>query len=255
MRSDAESRFRELLAYAEDDDDVVGLFVFGSRAREGFADDASDYDVGVVVREEALDAFDQRWPYEHGSPVEIASMTLAGLREHAEPGTSSEWARYQYVHVELLVDKSGQISPVLAKKAVLPEEQRRTIAADALDAYVNSTYRALRNHDRRLQLAARLDAAESVPHLLTAIFAFEGRVRPFNKYLEWELREHALREPAWTVEAFLPRIERISTGDAGEQRATFQDVERVARERGFGKVIDGWEPDVGWLRGESEYRR
>lgn len=210
MSSDAESRFRELLAYAEADDDVVALFVFGSRARQGFADDASDYDVGVVVREEALVAFDRRWPYEHGAPVEIASTTPAGLREHAEPGTSSEWARYQYVHVELLVDKSGEVSAVLAEKARLPEEHRRRIAANALGAYVNSTYRSLRNHDRGLHLAARLDAAESVPHLSTAIFAFEERVRPFNKYLEWELGEHALREPTWAAEAFLPRIERIS---------------------------------------------
>jgi predicted nucleotidyltransferase len=251
---DADSRFRELLAHAEDDDGVVGLFVFGSRAREGFADDASDYDVGVVLREEALKAFDERWPYEHGAPVEVASTTLAGLRDHAEPGTPSEWARYQYAHVELLVDKSGEVSAILAEKARLPEEHRRTIAADALDAYLNSTYRSLREHDRGLHLAARLDAAESVPPLLTAIFAFEQRVRPFNKYLEWELREHPLREPAWAVEPFLPRVERISAGDAGEQRAMFRDVERVAREHGFGEVIDGWEPDVTWLRGEAEYR-
>ena len=254
--SDApEARFRELVAYAERDQGVLALFVFGSRSRDGFADESSDYDVGVVVREEALEAFDERWPYEHGAPVEIASTTLAGLREHAEPGTTSEWARYQYAHVELLVDKSGEVSAVLAEKARLPEEHRRTIAAHALDAYVNSTYRSLRNHDRGLHLAARLDAAESVPHLLTAIFAFEGRVRPFNKYLEWELREHPLREPAWGAELFLPRLERISAGDAGEQRAMFRDLERVAREHGFGKVIDGWEPDVGWLRGDSEYRK
>jgi predicted nucleotidyltransferase len=187
VSADADSRFRELLAYAEDDDGVLGLFVFGSRSREGFADESSDYDVGVVVREDSLEAFDARWPYEHGAPVEVASTTLAGLRDHAEPGTPSAWARYQYAHVELLVDKSGEVSAILAEKARLPDEHRLSIAADALDAYVNSTYRSLRDHDRGLHLAARLDAAESVPHLLTAIFAFDERVRPFNKYLEWEL--------------------------------------------------------------------
>jgi hypothetical protein len=35
----------------------------------------------------------------------------------------------------------------------------------------------------------------------------------------------------------------------------FRDVERVARCRGFGEVIDSWEPDVDWLRGVAEYRR
>jgi hypothetical protein len=36
----------------------------------------------------------------------------------------------------------------------------------------------------------------------------------------------------------------------GAQQALFRDAERLAREHGFGEVIDGWEPDVAWLRGE-----
>jgi hypothetical protein len=31
----------------------------------------------------------------------------------------------------------------------------------------------------------------------------------------------------------------------------FADVEQLARAHGHGDVIDGWEPDVAWLRGES----
>jgi predicted nucleotidyltransferase len=71
VSTEAETRFRELLAYAQEDDTVLGLFVIGSRRREGFGDGSSDYDVGVVVRDEALEAFDARWPYEHGSSVVV----------------------------------------------------------------------------------------------------------------------------------------------------------------------------------------
>jgi hypothetical protein len=47
-------------------------------------------------------------------------------------------------------------------------------------------------------------------------------------------------------------LERIVvTGDVDEQRRLFRAVERHARERGLGGVIDGWEPDVAWLRGED----
>jgi hypothetical protein len=35
----------------------------------------------------------------------------------------------------------------------------------------------------------------------------------------------------------------------------FADLERAARRRGVGEVIDGWEPDVAWLRGDAEHRR
>jgi predicted nucleotidyltransferase len=254
VSDDGETRFRELVAYVEEDDAVLGLFVFGSRSRDGFADDASDYDVGVVVRDDALAAFDERWPHERGSKVEVASSTFSQLREHAEPGTPSEWARYQYVDADVLVDKTGELGPLLAAKARLPQGARRSIAAAALDQYINATYRSLKNAMRGLERAARLDAAESIPPFLTTIFAFEGRVRPYNKYLEWELRERPLAEPAWAADSLLPRIDAVAAGDAIAERALFRDVERAARGAGQGDVVDGWEPDLAWLRSGDRYR-
>jgi hypothetical protein len=231
---------------------VLGVFLIGSQSREGFADESSDYDAGVVVRDAALAAFDAEWPYRRGDAVEVMSSTLEGLRAHAELGTPSEWARYQYVHAKVLLDKTGGVSAVLAEKARLPEP--RTVAAEAIDAFVNSAYRSLRNRARGLERAAKLDAAESIPFLLTAVFALEGRVRPWNKYLEWELREHPLTESEWAAASFLERLDRLPNA-AAELHAMFVDLERVARRRGFGEVIDGWEPDVAWLRGEAEHRR
>jgi hypothetical protein len=228
---------------------VLGLFVIGSHSREGFADELSDYDVGVVVRNDAVQAFDARWPYKHGAPVEVLSSTLATLREHARPGTPSEWARYQYAHARVLVDKTGEVSAILAEKARLAEDEARELATEAIDSFVNSTWRSLRNRVRGLERAARLDAAESIPYLLTAIFALERRIRPFNKYLEWELREHPLADPRWQADALLPRIDRVGAADEGEQHAMFCDLEQAARSSGLGAVIDSWEPDVARLRG------
>jgi hypothetical protein len=179
------------------------------------------------------------------------SSTFSQLREHAEPGTTSEWARYQYVDVDVLVDKTGELRPLLAAKARLPDDGRRSIAAEALDEYVNATYRSLKNAMRGLERAARLDAVESIPPFLRAIFAFEGRIRPYNKYLEWELRTRPLAEPAWAADSLLPRLDAVAAGNASAQRALFRDVERAARIGGYGEVIDGWEPDVAWLRGEA----
>lgn len=99
-----------------------------------------------------------------------------------------------------------------------------------------------------------MDAAESIPPLLTAIFALEQRIRPFNKYLEWEVREHPLSDLRWRADALLPRVDRIAAGDAVEQHAMFRDVEAAARDRGLGAVIDGWEPDVAALRGDTAAR-
>lgn len=256
MPEQRESQFQAMLADARDDPDVLGVFLFGSRSRDGFADEQSDYDVGVVVvdREGALDAFDERWPYEHGAAVEIASTTLSGLREHGEYGSPTEWARYQYSHVAVLIDKSGEVETILRAKERVPEAVRARVVGEALDGYVNSTYRSLRNRMVGLEAAARLDAAESLPQALTAIFALEARVRPFNKYLEWELRLHPLGDPAWSADVLLPRLDAVLAGEAGEQHELFRDVERMARRHELAATIDDWQPDVAWLRGEAEYR-
>jgi hypothetical protein len=243
----AEERFLDLLAFAEASDDVLGLFVLGSRERGVGLDERSDYDVGVVLRDDDAQArFDEQWPLEHGAPVEVLSYTLDGLREHGAFGSPAEWARYQYAHVEARLDRTGGVlQRILDAKEEVPPDVRDDLVRRSLGAYVNSTYRSLR-------YGTRLDAAESVSPLLHAVFALESRVRPFNKYLEWELRHHPL--PAWHPDTLLALLERVLDGDADAQHELFRAVEHQARANGFGDAIDEWEPDVAWLRGVARYR-
>lgn len=97
------------------------------------------------------------------------------------------------------------------------------------------------------QLESRLDAAESVPWLLDVVFTLAGRVRPYNKYLPWELREHPLDVPEWSAGVFLPELERLLAGDAGAGRRTFAVVDREVRAWDAahdttvcGDAIDSW---------------
>ena len=177
-----------------------------------------------------------------------------GLRKHGEYGTPSAWARPQYARVSLLVDKAGEVAALLAQKRSVPDDVRDRVVREALGGYINSAYRSLRYGMVGATEGARLDAAESLPYVLTAAFAMDGRVRPFNKYLASELRLQPLSDPAWAAARLLPRLDAVLSGEVVEQHALFCDLERVARERGFGDAIDDWEPDVSWLRGEREYR-
>jgi predicted nucleotidyltransferase len=237
----------ELLAYCESSDDVIAAYLFGSRGRGVGVDDRSDWDVWIVARDEdALARVEKRFPLVHGNRVEVASSTLEGLRSHGAIGSRSEWARYQHAHVDVRVDKTkGELERVLAEKERIPPEHRDEVVRDALGGFVNSTYRSLR-------YGTRLDAAESIPHALRAIFALAGRVRPFNKYLDWELRHHPL--PGWQAQTLLPVIAGVLDRDQASQHELFRLVERDARVHGFDAEIDEWEPDVPWLRGESAYR-
>lgn len=57
----------------------------------------------------------------------------------------------------------------------------------------------------------------------------------------------------WSADALLPLVQAIvSTGAPDEQRARYRVVEKLARSRGLGEVVDGWEPDVAYLRGSRE---
>jgi len=75
-------------------------------------------------------------------------------------------------------------------------------------------------------------------------------VRPFNKFLRWELERFPLGSLMWSAEALLPRLEQVLDGNLGEQQRLFRDVEALAGARGHGDVIESWQPDVGSLRGE-----
>ena len=221
----------ELLARARDDENVIGVVVHGSRGRGLHVHDGSDWDVIVVVREPA-----GHYDSERGGELEAFELTsIAQLPKWMLPAVT--WTTPA-------LDKTGEVAAQLAEVTTVDP----ATAAEPLDAYVNSYYRSAKNARTGLELAALLDAQESIPYYLDFVFAAHGRVRPYNKWLEWELREHPLPVPLDLV-----RLERIAlTGDLDEQRALFRDTEALARSLGHGSTIDGWEPDVAWLRGEAK---
>ncbi len=143
--------------------------------------------------------------------------------------------------LEPQLDKTGEVAEALRVATTVDP----ATAGEPLDGYVNMLYRSLKNARVGLELATLLDAQESIPWFLQFVFTVHGRVRPYNKWLSWELEEHPL---PWND---LPRLEQIArTGDLAEQQALFRDAESLARERGLGAVIDSWEPDVALLRGD-----
>jgi nucleotidyltransferase-like protein len=234
--------FEELLEIARSREEVVGVYVFGSRGRDFMVDERSDWDVCVVLADsEARDTFAREFPSAHGDTLEIIPSTLEGLRND-----SSEHSRYAAAHADVVLDKTGgDVTRIVADLESLPSGTRDSVVREALDGYINQAYRSLR-------YGTRLDAVEAIPYALRTIFALEDRVRPYNKYLEWELRHHPLE--GWNADALLPLLDRVLTGEPRAQHELFNLIEPVARREGFGEVVDGWEPDVEWLRGQASYR-
>ena len=243
--------YDELVEIARTDDAIVGLVLTGSRGRGYAVTDGADWDVRLVVRDDIADDYRARYATRHGSLVEVVVLSRTEFEAAGAIGSATEWDRYSYVDAEVVVDDaSGTVTRLVRKKSILPPDDARAIAAERLDECVNCLYRAAKNARGGLEQEGRLDSAESIPPLLDFLFAVEGRVRPFNRFLRFELERRPFQDPAFAVESLLMRLPPLSCGDPVEQRRTFRDVEELARRHGLGDVIDGWEPDVGWLRGD-----
>jgi predicted nucleotidyltransferase len=250
--SSATDAYAELLARARADPAFVGVVVFGSRAVGEQLTDASDVDCFVIVdapREAA-----RRWQTAHGSAVEVWAMPLDAFRSHAEHGTETWWNRPSFIRARVDLDRlDGEIAAIVEAKRQLTAQEAASVAAHSLDDAINSIFRALKTAESGSRLASRLDGLESIPPLLTAAFALEARVRPWNKWLEHELTQAPLRSAALT--GVLGVVQDLSGEPTPERlRAAFRMLEIAAREAGHGEIVDGWEPDVAWLRGEVPQR-
>lgn len=245
----AQATFTAFAQRVTADPAVLGLVLKGSQAHQDMPTAHSDYDLYVIVDDQrptglrGLDGF-------RSAHLDLVVVPLSAFRTIGLPGDPTHWERYAFVHAQVLLDRcDGLITQLVARKAALEPDEARQKADDYLDGYVNSLYRSLKGHRDGQPDAAHLDAAESVPHLLTVLFALHHRVRPYNKYLRWELERQPLGATHWDAAVVLPRLRRIlADGDANTQRELFADIETAARSAGHDAVLDSWGSDLQLLR-------
>ncbi len=222
---------------------LLGLVLSGSAAR-GMATERSDLDVYVVLTDDAARARRTTW----STSVDEIPVSLSELEDVPPFASQGWWFRWSFAWAPTLLDRtSGRIPAAVRRQATLTPEESDAVLVDhdRLDGWINYAYRALKSDrdDRRLE--RRLDAAESMPWLLDVVFALAGRVRPYHKYLPWELHEHPL--PHWPADVLLPLLERTLDGDPAAIRETFARVRAgcaaydAARGRGRTReIIDSW---------------
>ncbi|MCZ0978373.1 hypothetical protein O1L60_01415 [Streptomyces diastatochromogenes] len=223
---------------------VLGLVLKGSRAHEGMTTEHSDHDLYVVLAEGVPTEL-TRFAGHRSRDLDLVLLTLDAFRAEGMPGHE----RYALARARVLLDRlDGGIARILAAKARLTADEASRAAARWLDAYANSLYRSLKNARDGHALAARLDAADSMSHLLELLFSLDRRPRPYNKYLEWELARYPL--PGWDTDTLLEAVGRIAgPGDVPAQHRLFARVEAAARRQGHGAVLDAWGEDLELMRG------
>ena len=227
-----------VLARAAADPGVRGVILTGSRAR-GTHSARSDYDVTVVVAEQAQ-------PWRHDTRTGTLDEVVCTVEALAD--TSVHWLRYSFRGAKVLLDRlDGGIAELVDRQATFSAEEAARHAGTHLDNYINQLYRCVKSRRDGFADAALLDEAESLPWLLETVFALHGRLRPYNKYLRWELENFPLPDP-WNAELMPDRVRTASL-------RLFPAVEALARRHGHGEEIDSWGSDIDLIRGFASSSR
>lgn len=203
--------------------DLLGLVLSGSVGR-GIATERSDLDVYVVLTEAGM----RGRATSHSSTVDEIPLAISDLERIPPFGTNGWYFRWSFAWAPVLLDRTqGRLQAALHRQATVTTDEAESILVehDRLDGWLNYAYRALKSDRDGRALEARLDAVESVPWLLDVIFTLAGRVRPYHKYLPWELVQHPL--PHWHSEELLTLLTATLDGDPAAIRATFKRVETL----------------------------
>jgi hypothetical protein len=232
--------YKRVLNDAKNDPNIMGLILTAGRGK-GLVTEHSDYDVLMVVKNEKAKKYKEKFKkLKIINVFDLNIMSLTEFKHYAEVGSETEWDRYNFAHIKARIDKGG-IQELIDSKGIIPSNKIKKFTEKNLDGYINLYYRSIKNHRDGNFIASHLDAAESIPCLLIALFAMNGRVKPYNKYLEWELTNYPLKITSWTAEDFISMIKTIvATGDIKVQKKLFKSVKELFYKNGFIESIDGW---------------
>jgi hypothetical protein len=246
--------YEALLRRAEEDPAVLAFWLGGSRGM-GKPTRFSDYDVGIIVAEDAYQPFCRDLGFEGPFQadwrpgVDLMVRTLPMFEAFAAWGTDEAPYRYAFAHLKALVDKTGWAQPLIDAKACVPTDAVAGFIEASLDHALNQAYRGLKCLRDGDPAASRLEAAQGIYPFLDAVFALHGgRLRPYFKYLSWELDAFPLDRLASDGATLMDRLAAVLSPDgAASLSGLLAAVEAPFRAAGHDHAFDGWGETLDWI--------
>jgi hypothetical protein len=218
---------------------VVGLVLTGGRGK-AVSTHLSDWDGLLVVADDAV----ARWRSAVPAGLDVSVVPASEWTTYAEPGTPYAWRAYDLAYLNASVDHGG-FQKALQRKGRRSPALALEVASDAVGAALNHLYRAAKSSRDGDLGAARLDLAEMVAAFLEAVFALEGRYRPYNVLLAWELTQHPLRSVPSGV---LGDLRRMLEGDLEAAWRVEAVLAAACQDAGVTDELDGWADHLAEVR-------
>lgn len=244
---DAEKLFNKIVEESKSDQNIVGLYLTGSRAT-GIITKHSDWDFGMIVKNGKKKQYWEKYKYldKHKS-MDFWIFDIKELKEKRV----EEWDRYAFANVKVVVDKkNGKIKELLKEKSKIPKKEITKYISGHLDGYINQVYRSLKCFRDGNTTCGHLEAVYSVKLIMKTIFAIHNRKpAPYPKYYNIEFtKENTLKKLPFSPGEFYSMTKKIlENGDINSQQKILKTWEKIFRKEGYGKVFDSW-PKLEWMK-------
>ncbi|MFA6047290.1 MAG: hypothetical protein WCV59_02400 [Parcubacteria group bacterium] len=241
-----ENLYNQILEEAKNDDNIIGLFLKGSRGK-GFENGKSDYDIKIIVKDEVAEEYKTKYSNIDNPDIDLSVQSLSEFREYAEWGTDFAWDRYDFARVKAIIDKTGEIQNLIDSKGTIPEDEWKKFTGERIDDYLNGVFRSVKCIRSGNLLGAHIESASSIPNLIITLFALHKRLAPFYGYLPKELEVAPLEKLPISNKELLDKISKVlKNADLETQQELLKMVEELAIKEGFGKVFDSWKGKDKW---------
>src|SRR3989344_5012080 len=222
-------RYEGILSECKFDSNVLAFIPTGSRAK-GVITPNSDWDVFIIVKDNFEKQYQKKYPFEKYEKLNFTVIGLKNFQNYLKWGSPFRWNRYNFVYAKAVFDKSNKIQKWLDSCRFIPRNFLKKYIEENLGGYTNYVYRSFKNNRDKRFLASRMDAIEANGYFLNAIFAIHGRIRPYNKYLEWELEKYPLSKLNISFSILIKNIIKVLDNvDIKSQKIIFAELEKIAR--------------------------
>lgn len=224
-----------LIETIRDDPQTLGLLLHGSRSLGRHRAD-SDYDLIRIVGADAYEAqraagaLIEKLTPDGTHKTDILYQTPSRIENYVlDPG----WYTPTYVSAQILFDRTGEISVLLARITAESGRIARERLAANYDDYLNCFVRSIKSARGGDELGRRLHAAASADALIRMLFGLQSLWPPYHDGLSAHLPqlEAALGWPPGYLSDALLRL--VRDGDPAFQQEVEGRVERLMTSRGI----------------------
>jgi len=227
---------------------LLGVMLMGSISA-GMDDDTSDYDIQIIVSDEAMAAHPEYTMLDLAldAKADVWTTSLSELRAYDRHGYDVR----ELLHAMYPIDTDGIVEKTVHELIRYPVHELPSLISARLDSYYDGVFRSLKCFRKGFNFGGYQMAARSMEFFVETIWAVNGLVMPFVNRAPYLL--HTLERLPFSADETRSCMEIIAKdADIPTQLRLMDRMFVFMEELGYKQVLDDWE---GVLEAEADLHR